>query len=125
MSPTSRITDDDLARLADEDFCYVTTIGRVSGNPHKIEIWFALQGRTLYLLAGGGKRSDWVKNVIKTPAVTVRIGDLEAECEARVVTDEAEDHTAREIVTAKYQPGYGGDLTNWKATALPIAIDVP
>ena len=31
--------------------CYLTTTGRVSGRPHTIEIWFALQDRTLYLFA--------------------------------------------------------------------------
>ena len=29
-------------RLADEDFAYLTTIGRRSGKQHTIEIWFAL-----------------------------------------------------------------------------------
>jgi hypothetical protein len=24
-------------------FCYLTTAGRVSGRPHSVEIWFALQ----------------------------------------------------------------------------------
>jgi hypothetical protein len=27
-----------------EPFCYLTTVGRVSGRPHTIEIWFALDG---------------------------------------------------------------------------------
>jgi hypothetical protein len=29
--------------LADEEFCYLTTTGRVTGRPHEIEIWFALE----------------------------------------------------------------------------------
>jgi hypothetical protein len=44
--------------LADEDFCYPTTIGRVSGRPHTIEIWFAIEGHTLYMLSGGRDLSD-------------------------------------------------------------------
>ncbi len=32
---------DDLKTLADEDFCYLTTTGRISGRAHTIEIWFA------------------------------------------------------------------------------------
>ncbi len=39
--------DDDMAKLfaslATENYCYLTTIGRVSGNPHEIEIWFGMQ----------------------------------------------------------------------------------
>ena len=35
----------DLRALADEDFCYLTTTGRVTGRPHEIEIWFSLVPR--------------------------------------------------------------------------------
>src|SRR5439155_642959 len=61
----------------DEDFCYVTTTGRRTGNPHQIEIWFGSDGDTIYLLSGGGDRSDWFKNLRADPAVLVRIGDQE------------------------------------------------
>ena len=65
----------DLRGLAEEDFCYLTTTGRVTGRPHEIEIWFALipERRTLYMLSGGGDRSDWVKNLSRDPDVEVRI----------------------------------------------------
>jgi deazaflavin-dependent oxidoreductase (nitroreductase family) len=59
-------------------FCYLTTTGRVSGRPHTIEIWFALRDRTLYLLSGGRDRSDWVRNLLAHPEVTVRIGRRDA-----------------------------------------------
>jgi hypothetical protein len=61
--------------LADEDYCYLTTTGRVSGEPREIEIWFGLYGRTLYMLSGGRDRSNWVKNLIREPRVRVRIAD--------------------------------------------------
>ena len=61
-----------LPRLSAEEYCYLTTTGRVSGRPHTIEIWFGVNGSTLYLLSGSQK-SDWVKNLLKEPAVTVRI----------------------------------------------------
>ena len=69
--------DDDLTRLlsslSGEDYCYLTTKGRVSGRPHEIEIWFGMHGKSLYLLSGGGGESDWVKNLLKEPSVAVRI----------------------------------------------------
>ena len=47
--------------LAGEAYCYLTTTGRVTGEPHTIEIWFGMpeDGRAVYLLSGGGDRSDW------------------------------------------------------------------
>ena len=114
-----------LARLAGEEYCYVTTTGRVSGRPHEIEIWFGLSGHSLYLLSGGMDRSDWVKNMIKSPAVTVRIGKHTFQATARIVTDEGEEMTARNLVAEKYhelEPGNG--LSNWALTSLPVAFDV-
>jgi hypothetical protein len=51
---------------ADADFCYLTTTGRVTGQPRTIEIWFALHGRILYMLAGGGRNAQWVQNLVRT-----------------------------------------------------------
>jgi deazaflavin-dependent oxidoreductase (nitroreductase family) len=110
--------------LADEDYCYLTTTGRVTGEPREIEIWFGLDGDTLYMLSGGGERSDWVRNLIKTPAVAVRIGDRTFDGQARVVTDPDEDALARRLLFEKYAAGYGGDLSNWRDRSLPIAVDL-
>ena len=111
-----------------QPFCYLTTLGRVSGRPHTIEIWFALKGSTLYLLSGGGDRSDWVRNLSGRPAVTVRIGRRDAAelaGRARVVEPGSEeDELARRLVVDKYQPTYGGDLTSWRRESLPVAVDL-
>ena len=63
----------DLQILAEEDFCYLTTTGRISGRPHTIEIWFALREQTIYLLSSERDESDWVKNVPTSPRVHVKI----------------------------------------------------
>jgi deazaflavin-dependent oxidoreductase (nitroreductase family) len=110
--------------LAGESFCYLTTKGRVSGKPREIEIWFGLDGSTLYMLSGGRDRSDWVRNLVQTPAVSVRIVDRTFAGRARLVDDPDEDARARELLLAKYAPGYGGDLTEWGRTALPVAVDL-
>lgn len=115
---------DDLRSAADEDFCYLTTTGRVSGRPHEIEIWFALNERTLYMLAGGGMQSDWVKNLQRTPQVSVRLAGQVYAGAARIVADAEEDALARRIVVGKYQPRDSDDLTDWGRTALPVAVDL-
>jgi deazaflavin-dependent oxidoreductase (nitroreductase family) len=112
------------ARFADEQVCYLTTSGRVSGRPHRIEIWFALDGATLYLLSGGHDRSDWVKNLRTTPQVTVELGTGVFAGHARIVDDPHEDERARALVHDKYARSYGGDLSGWRRSALPIAVDL-
>ena len=115
---------DDLLAASDDDFCYLTTHGRVSGRPHEIEIWFALDGRTLYLLSGGGDRSDWVRNLRAEAAVTVRLRDTTYEATARVVEDHDESERGRGLVFEKYQPRYTGSLERWRGESLLVAIDV-
>jgi deazaflavin-dependent oxidoreductase (nitroreductase family) len=114
----------DPAALAREPFCYVTTSGRVSGRPHTIEIWFAIEKRTLYILSGGRDRSDWVRNLMRAPAVSVRIGGEELTGRGRVVAGGEEDGLARRLLLAKYGPTYTGDLSDWGRSALPVAIDL-
>jgi deazaflavin-dependent oxidoreductase (nitroreductase family) len=109
---------------ASESYCYLTTIGRVSGEPREIEIWFALEGEVLYMLSGGGERSNWVRNLQREPHVSVRVADLSSEGLARVVADPAEDALARRLLFEKYRGRYSGDLERWRAEALPIAVDL-
>lgn len=110
--------------LAREAFCYLTTTGRSTGKPREVEIWFGLDGTTLYMLSGGGDRSDWVKNLRHTLSVSVRIGNTTFSGQARGVEAADEDALARKLLVEKYRPGYSGDLTNWGRTALPVAVDL-
>jgi deazaflavin-dependent oxidoreductase (nitroreductase family) len=113
----------DWSAFGDVPYCYLTTRGRVTGRPHRIEIWFALDGATVYLLSGGGDRSDWVKNLRRTPEVTVELGPHAFPGRARVVDDPAEDERARTLVHDKYAGSYG-NLSGWRSSALPVAIDL-
>ena len=110
---------------AGSDYCYITTVGRSSGRPHTVEIWFAAVAHTLYVLAGSGERADFVRNARKTPAVTIRIGKKTApvhSANARIVTEEGEDALARRLLLEKYASN--NDLAEWGRTALPVAFDL-
>jgi deazaflavin-dependent oxidoreductase (nitroreductase family) len=103
---------------------HLTTVGRVTGHPHVIEIWFAQRQSTLYMLSGGGMRSDWVRNLIRTPEVGVHVAGRRYDGVGRVITDSAEDRRARDAVHDKYATRYSGSLTRWREMALPIAVDL-
>ena len=115
----------DLRALAGESYCYLTTKGRVTGRAHEVEMWFGVgpEGHTLYMLAGGGDRSDWVKNLMRDPRVTVSVADERVEGRARVVGDPEEDDLARRLLVEKYESS-PGRLANWSRTALPVAVDL-
>ena len=111
--------------MPEASFCYLTTVGRATGNPHEIEIWFALvpERRTLYMLAGN-PNSDWVKNLRKEPNVTVRISGETFPARSRIVESADEDELARDLLVEKYEQT-PGTLQNWRKRALPVALDLP
>src|SRR3954447_7423857 len=108
------------ADLAGQDYCYLTTTGRVSGEPREIEIWFGFsqEAGVVYLLSGGRDRSDWVKNLQSEPRVSVRVGGETSGGRARVVDDPNEEALARRLLFEKYSPRYSGDLERWRREAL-------
>ena len=113
------------ARLATEDFCYLTTVGRKTGKPHTIEIWFARENGNLYLPSGGGESADWVRNLRRTPSVRVRIGSRTAAAEAREVTSPEEDALARRLLDEKYMGWKAGKrLSSWARNALPVKLEL-
>lgn len=92
-------------------YLYLTTTGRVSGRPRRIEIWFTQQQRRFYLIAEHGLRSQWVQNLLADPAVRFRVGTRSGRGRARVVDRRAEPALARAIrrrSEAKY--GWGDGL---------------
>ena len=117
---------DALDKLTHEEYCYLTTTGRVSGNPHQIEIWFGAQDDTIYLMSGGGRNSDWVKNLIKNPGVTIRIGNTTLAAIAHLVTGSKEETAARYTLAEKYkewEDAQARTLSEWARTALVVGID--
>lgn len=110
--------------LAGQDYCYITTTGRVTGRPHTVEIWFGIEGDVLYVLAGGGRKADFVRNAMKSPDVSIRIGERTFAASARVVEDDEEGALARRLLLDKYRPRYSGSLARWGRTALPVAFEL-
>lgn len=112
--------------MTNASVCYLETIGRRTGNPHEIEIWFASEdGATLYLLSGGGDRADWVRNLRSHPACRVRFGREWFEGVASEIEGAPDELRGRQIVAAKYYGWRDGPLPNqWARESLPVRIDL-
>ena len=91
-------------------FLYLTTIGRKTGLPREIEIWFVQLDERPYILAEHGFKAQWVQNILINPRVHVRIGDQEWDGLARVLDAEKDADVflrARELSRKKYAWGDG------------------
>jgi len=109
--------------LEQHDFAYLTTSGRVSGKPHRVEIWFAIVDGSLWVNSGGGRASDWVRNLIVNPNLVVEVGDEQWSATATLV-DESSAHPARERLAERYQGwSQGNPLSEWASTSLLIRIE--
>jgi F420H(2)-dependent quinone reductase len=108
----------DLGPVADEEHAYVTTIGRVTGKAHEIEIWFATDATTIFLISGGADRSDWVRNLLNDPHTTVRIADQQQTYAARFELAISERRFAADELARKYRPGSGDEWVDGYLIAL-------
>jgi deazaflavin-dependent oxidoreductase (nitroreductase family) len=84
---------------------YLTTTGRLTGEPREIEIWFTEHDGRFYLIAER-ESANWVRNIRSQPRVKVRIGDAEFNAIARIVHDDREPQLAA-IVKALFDAKYG------------------
>jgi len=69
----------------------ITTQGRTSGKPHRVEIWFHNLGGHLYITGLPGRR-DWYANMLANPEFTFHLKEgVQADLSARAtsVLDEA------------------------------------
>ena len=104
-----------LESVADKQVLYLTVIGRRTGLPREIEIWFVVCCERFYLFAETGEAAGWVKNIRRNPMVTVRIGESQIDATARVL-DRHTDRKLRDQVAAIADRKYGwGD-------GLPVEI---
>jgi len=113
--------------LARKSICYLETVGRVSGKPREVEIWFAADPERdrIYLLSGGRDRAHWVRNIRREPSVQVTIGSRRIAGRASEIEGTTDDALARRLLAAKYQGWVeGGELSGWAEGSLPVAIDL-
>ena len=113
-------------RLSEEDFAYLTTTGRKTGKPHRIEIWFAIEDGRLFLLSGGGDKADWLRNIRRNGDVRIQVGSQSTHARARVARSGSEDQRARELLDGKYMGWKQGKrLSSWARGSTPVVIELP
>jgi deazaflavin-dependent oxidoreductase (nitroreductase family) len=82
----------------------ITTIGKKTGKPHKIEIAFHNFDDVLYITGSPGKR-DWYANLLANPQFTFHLkqsAQADIPAKATPITDEAERRRVLSKVVTKW-----------------------
>jgi deazaflavin-dependent oxidoreductase (nitroreductase family) len=103
-----------------DPYCYLTTVGRVSGRPHTIEIWFVVEAGSAWLLTEPDGGTDWVRNLRREPQVRLRVGAVEVDALAAVV-DLPAHADVRRALADRYRHT-DDDLDAWAAGALAVRV---
>jgi deazaflavin-dependent oxidoreductase (nitroreductase family) len=115
----------DLAAIQDESTVRLVTIGRKSGAPRPVTIWFVADAGRIYVQAGKGGSTDWFKNLQKTPTVTLEFGERRLKGQASAVTDPAEATRIVDLFRKKY---WLARLASWVGSGIgggrPVRIDL-
>jgi deazaflavin-dependent oxidoreductase (nitroreductase family) len=107
--------------LKSTDEITITVTGRVCGRKISNPVWFVQEGETLYLLPVKGSDSDWYKNVLKTPTITLTAKGTKWNAKATPITDAAK---ARDVAE-KFRARYGaGDVKKYYST-FDVCVEVP
>jgi deazaflavin-dependent oxidoreductase (nitroreductase family) len=88
----------------------ISTIGRSSGKPRRVEIWmYAVADR--YIITGTPGPRDWYANLLANPRLTLHLpGGIDLDALATPVSDERVRHA---VFTA--------DKTRWYRSQTPVA----
>lgn len=114
-----------LAEVADEDLCDLRAVGRVSGQQHTVELWFAVEGDRVAFLSGGRERADWVRNLQATADAEVVIAGRVFAGLAAFPEGTDREPVVRRLLATKYQGwSEGRRLSGWAAGSLPVEIVV-
>ena len=83
----------------------ITVTGRKSGRKISNPVWFVFEDDTLYLVPVEGSDTQWYKNVLKNPAISIDARGAEAEFKAVCVTDKKQVSSMVEKFREKYGAG--------------------
>lgn len=100
-----------LARIARNGTLQLTHRGRKSGKEYEVTIWFVVDGVRMFLPSANRNR-NWVKNVIKTPRISLKIGDEVFSGEACAISEPADRQDVMRLLDRKY----------WYATPVMIVF---
>ena len=98
-----QLTEQVQQALTTDQVIDITTIGRKSGQPRRIEIWFHNLAGRLYITGTPGRPRDWLANLLAQPEFTFHLKErTQADLPARAIPI-VEEEEPRAVLSAILQ----------------------
>src|SRR5437870_7864549 len=82
----------------------ITVIGRNTGKPVTLPVWFVHENDTLWLLPVNGSKTQWYQNLLKKPTITIKVGKEERTLNAQVLKTATSVGKVIQSFQQKYTP---------------------
>jgi hypothetical protein len=99
----------------------ITVKGRRPKKAHSITVWFIHEKNEIYLLPLKGSETEWYKNVLKDPDITLTVDGSTIQAEAKPITETDRVQQIVKLFAAKY--GGMSEINRWYSN-LDVAIAV-
>jgi deazaflavin-dependent oxidoreductase (nitroreductase family) len=116
MSTPEDLPNDVRQALARDRVVDITTRGRRSGTPHRIEIWMHQLGERIFITGLPPRPRSWYANLVAEPAFTLHLKQsvkADLDVRARPVTDQQERTEVLRAILARLERS--SDLAAWVA----------
>jgi deazaflavin-dependent oxidoreductase (nitroreductase family) len=112
-----------LQKVEDQSTVKLVTKGRKSGLARTVTIWFVRNANRIYVQSGKEGKTDWYRNVLGNPAVTLEFDGLTLRGEAHTVDDAGESERVHGLfrdkyLTARVMGWFGGGFGSGKIVAI-------
>jgi deazaflavin-dependent oxidoreductase (nitroreductase family) len=96
----------------------ITVTGRKSGRKISNPVWFVFEDDTLCLVPVQGSDTQWYKNVLKNPAISIDARGAESEFKAVPITDKKQVSS----IVEKFREKYGADDVKKYYSKFDVAV---
>ncbi len=108
-----------LKALAESNEVEISSEGRRSGKTYRTPVWYVVEGRKMLLLPVSGSKTNWYKNIVEKPSLTLRAGGRAVTVSVKAL-DEKE---AVKAVVEKFRAKYGAGEIKKYYTGIDAAVE--
>jgi len=99
----------------------ITAKGRRTGKTYSTPVWFIHEGNKIYLLPVSGSDTNWYRNILKDPSMTLTVGGKALKVKVKPITEPDRVKKVIGLFAGKY--GGMSEIKRWYSK-LDVAVEI-